>query len=244
MTVVTGSAELGAGHHACPCCGYRTATEPTPGSYLTCRLCDWTDIPLDAECVLVDLHEAQLAFGPAGRFVGPTEQERRTEAWVVDDSPTRRKVAARIAVERQLDTAFADVDRIGGTSLRDAYRADAYGHESSYDWDDRDTHWSQIPDEVLAFFDNAASVFIYGNSISYRYYLPAYLRLALHSLSMYAERAAARKRIAELDGTYVTPRSVLSSEQRAAVRATLEYLCTYDPSPDRERLLRRLEAEE
>jgi hypothetical protein len=30
----------------CPCCGYKTIEEQTPGTYLICTVCGWEDDPL------------------------------------------------------------------------------------------------------------------------------------------------------------------------------------------------------
>ncbi len=239
---------------ACPCCAYRVSNGSTPGTLAVCPVCHWLDVPLEDDDERIALYEAQRSFAAIGasalpfvdRVRAPTAAEARRVPWEPGRSPAIGKVMARESVRRAIADAFADVDRTGGASLRDAYRADAYGHESDHDWDDRDQHWSEIPDDVLEYFGNACTVFLWGNSITYRYYLPAYMRWALQGPSDDALYAITMERIAETDGTTVRPHDVLTSEQRAAVRAFVWFLARYYPSHDdtEERLLHQLEAEE
>ena len=82
--------------HLCPCCGYLTLEDTSPGSHLICPICFWEDDPLQFEepdledgANVVSLRQAQRNFGKFGcseeRFRehvrSPTKRDRRGVQW-------------------------------------------------------------------------------------------------------------------------------------------------------------------
>lgn len=225
--------------HACPCCGYQTLAAPAPGSWLTCEVCGWTDEGGEEAIHLERLFWAQRAFLEKGRSSwdaeghvrAPREEEARAADWqpmdgVIDGpSPKERECAA---LEAEIIAAFAGVSPEGRATLRDAYYADNF-REMEIDWDDHDTDWRQIPEEVLQYFGFMANVFIWGNLKSFHYYLPAYMIYELHG-------GAAENVVFALD-LRVNPDvpflerdevRILTHAQRAAVVRFLRYVVTFD----------------
>lgn len=185
---------LSSDRYACPCCGYRTLALPSPGSWLTCEVCGWTDEGRENVASEERLFVAQREFVRTGRswrdaeghVRAPRPEEAREAEWrpmegVPEGMSPREKARAELVAA--IEEAFAGVSPEGRVTLRDAYRADCY-RETTCEWDDHDTDWRKIPDEVLEYFGRVTNVFIFGNAISFRYYLPAYMRLELRKQSV------------------------------------------------------------
>jgi hypothetical protein len=153
-------------------------------------------------------------------------------------SPKERE---REVVKAAVIEAFAGVTSEGRATLGEAYRADCF-RPSKFDWDDHDTHWSQIPDDVLTYFSTATNVFTFGNIASFRYYLPAYILLDLRagypSITPFALDLRPLAQIAFVDREEVR---ILDSAQRAAVVLYLQYALTFwGPDRSAERALTRV----
>lgn len=183
------------GPHTCPCCGHRTLSAPSPGSWLTCPVCAWTDEGSDDPASIDRLFVAQRTYlrtgasapEQGGMVRAPWPAEARAPDWrplpgVPDGPSPREEDLAR--VETAIREAFADVSPDGRESLGDAYRAD-YLAPPKVDWRDEDTRWQQVPADVLEHFGRATDVFTFGNSASFRYYLPAYMLHELRSRSFF-----------------------------------------------------------
>ena len=82
--------------HTCPCCGYKTLDDTSPGSHLICEICFWEDDPVQFEdpdfvggANTVSLRQAQRNFSLFGcteeRFqehVRPaTKRDRKDPDW-------------------------------------------------------------------------------------------------------------------------------------------------------------------
>jgi Cysteine-rich CPCC len=238
--------------HACPCCGHQTLDEPSPGSWLTCPVCGWIDEGGTDLASLERLFVAQrstLRIGdssPEGSSSTrpPRADELRSSSWLplpgVPDGLSPKEHAREVVQAAVLD-AFADVTSEGRSSLGEAFRAD-YFHPTKFDWDDHDTNWRQIPDDVLAYFANATSVFIFGNVASFRYYLPAYilheLRAGYTSIAPFALDLRPSAQTPFLDREEVR---ILNPAQRAAVVLYLQYVVTFlGPDAQAERALTRV----
>lgn len=59
--------------HTCPCCGYKTLDDSSPGSHLICEICFWEDDPVQFEdpdfrggANAVSLKQAQRNFAAFG----------------------------------------------------------------------------------------------------------------------------------------------------------------------------------
>lgn len=241
--------------HACPCCGHRTLTAPSP-SWLTCPVCYWTDTPIETGGDENALFLAQRSFLLSGasdpsyldRVRGPLPGEARAVDWRpcagVDDprTPPRRDRAAALLIGR-IERAFDGVAPDGRTTLREAYRADYYGNEpDDLDWRDQDTRWTQIPLDVLEYIARRTSVFNFGNTESFRYYLPAYMRYSLRR-----DDAMPTKYALDLPlPPGVAPTSLervaaLTAEQREVVVAYLRFLLDFDgPDETAQRALDRI----
>jgi Cysteine-rich CPCC len=238
--------------YACSCCGYQTLDEPSPGSWLTCPVCGWLDEG-GADLASVErLFTAQRSYlrtgssseEDAGSARPPRADEPKQESWqplpgVPDGlSPKERE---REVVREAVIEAFAGVTSEGRASLGEAYRADCF-HPSTFDWDDHDTHWRQVPDDVLTYFATATNVFTFGNIASFRYYLPAYilldLRVGYPSIAPYALDLRPSAETPSVEREEVR---ILDSAQRAAVVLYLQYVLTFF-GPDRhaERALSRV----
>jgi ribosomal protein L37AE/L43A len=238
--------------HPCPCCGHQTLDEPSPGSWLTCPVCGWLDEGGAGLASLERLFVAQRSYlrtgsssdDDAGSTRPPRADELKRETWqplpgVPDGlSPKERE---RELVKAAVIEAFAGVTSEGRASLGEAYRAD-YFRPSKFDWDDYDTHWRQIPDDVLTYFSTATNVFTFGNIASFRYYLPAYILLDLRagypSITPFALDLRPLAQVAFVDREEVR---ILDSAQRAAVVLYLQYALTFwGPDRSAERALTRV----
>lgn len=221
--------------YACPCCGHRTLVAPSPGSWLMCEVCGWTDEGEEDPSHRERLFWAQREFLEKGRCSweaeghvrAPREEEAREASWrpmegvVGGLSPNERE---REALAEEIVEAFAGVSPQGRAGLCDAYRADNF-REMELDWDDRDTDWRQIPDEVLEYFGLRANVFIWGNLQSFLYYLPAYMLYELRGgaaeLVVFALDLPRNPKVSLLERDEV---KILSHAQRAAVVRFLRYM--------------------
>ena len=238
----------------CPCCGHRTLAAPSP-SWLTCPVCYWTDEELVTPGEVDALFKAQRAFRASGasdaHWLGKVRPPRAGEeidpAWhplagVEDEHAPTPRERASAALEKVIAYAFSDVEPAGRTTLREAYKSDYHGHEADLDWDDRDTAWEQIPMDVLEYFERRTSVFIFGNTESFRYYLPAYMRYALRtgmiSPTLYALDLALAPGV---DPESLERVAALDAEQRDAVVAFLRFCLDYTgPDKNAERALERI----
>jgi ribosomal protein L37AE/L43A len=238
--------------HPCPCCGHQTLDEPSPGSWLTCPVCGWLDEGGAGLASLERLFVAQRSYlrtgssseDDAGSTRPPRPDEPKPDFWHplpgVPDALSPKEQACE-TVKAAVIEAFANVSPEGRASLGEAYRADHF-HPSKFDWDDRDTRWRQVPDDVLTYFGTATNVFTFGNVASFRYYLPAYmlldLRVGYPSITPDALDLRPSAEIPFLDREEVR---ILDTAQRAAVVLYLEYIVTFlGPSPQAERALTRV----
>ncbi len=238
--------------HPCPCCGHQTLDEPSPGSWLTCPVCGWRDEGGACPASLENLFVAQRSYlrtGSSSEDVAsstrpPLPDEPKPDSWRplpgVPDGPSPKEDACE-TVKAAVIEAFANVSPEGRVSLGEAYRAD-YFHRSTFDWDDHDTHWRQIPEDVLTYFATATNVFTFGNVASFRYYLPAYmlldLRLGYPSVTPHALDFRASTGAPFLDREEVC---ILDAAQRTAVVLYLQYVVTFlGPNQHAERALTRV----
>jgi hypothetical protein len=82
--------------HTCPCCGYKTLHDVSPGSHLICEICFWEDDPVQYEdpgfeggANTVSLRQAQRNFAAFGcteeRFLShvrpPSHKDLRDPEW-------------------------------------------------------------------------------------------------------------------------------------------------------------------
>jgi len=226
---VTPSAPRG----TCPCCGRRTLDAPAPGSYLACPVCYWTDIELDAPAAQQALFEGQrsqqlvgvcdprwrAAVRPA-REDEPLDPDWRPMAGLAANEGPRGRRAEQLL--RTIESAFAGVGPEGRVTLRAAYRADYYGHDPDIDWDDHDTDWRAVPADVLDYFAGRTSVFVFGNELGFRYYLPAYMCHAVRTGSFLTTVLALDRKLAPGVRPEELPEVVLLD--RAQRRANIEFL--------------------
>ena len=231
----------------CQCCRHAVLTEPTPGSHATCPICYWTDTDLTAPADREALFQARRCYATSGAsdrgWLGAVRPATTDEPSAVDGViaiPTSPRDDAATEVRDAIERAFADVSPAGRITLRDADRADSYGQESDYDWDDHDTAWDRIPGEVLDYYGRIASVFTYGNVASFRYYLPAYMCHALGGGETFAVLAALDARRAPGDGQPPIA-GTLDHAQRQAVVAFLRFVIDFlGPNQHAERALERI----
>ena len=238
--------------HACPCCGHQTLDEPSPGSWLTCPVCEWIDEGGTDLASLERLFVAQRSYlqirascpesSSSTRL--PRADELKSSSWQplpgVPDGLSPKEHDSEVVKAAVLE-AFADVTPEGRVSLQEACSADCY-HPSKFDWDDHDTHWCQIPDDVLIYFACATNVFIFGNVASFRYYLPAYILHELRAghplIAPFALDLSTSAQIPFLDREEVR---ILDTAQRAAVVLYLQYVVTFlGPDKSAERALTRV----
>lgn len=76
---------------------------------------------------------------------------------------------------RQIQTAFANIDREGAVSLHEATAIDDYASaevRSAARLKDTDLHWSEVPDEHIA---SNSSVFSFLDIKGHVYYAPAFM---------------------------------------------------------------------
>lgn len=222
---------------ACPCCGYLTLDAASPGSWLTCPVCAWTDKVTAEPAAMDELIEAQRTFARIGasspgwldQVRPPTTDEARTTGWGPPAvSPRERERDELLA---RIEKAFADVTPEGRITLRQSYRGDYHG-EPDIDWDDDDRRWQDIPSYVLDYFGRGTTAFVFGNAEGFRYYLPAFMR---HSL-----RGRHASPAVEALGRPEGAEAGFSDEQRAVIRDFLRHVVTYDaPAPWAERALER-----
>lgn len=238
--------------YACPCCGYRTLAAPSPGSWLMCEVCGWTDeggaAPIDQERLFWAqrefLEKGRCGWDAEGHVRAPRAEEAREVGWqpmagvIGGLSPKEREREALIA---EITAAFAGVSPQGRATLRDAYYADNF-REMEIAWDDRDTDWREVPADVLEYFGFMANVFIWGNLKSFRYYLPAYL--------IYELRGGAAELVDFALDLRVDPSMpflereevrMFDRAQRAAIVRYLRYVMAFDwGSSSAERALERV----
>lgn len=231
----------------CPCCGFATLPAASP-SWATCPVCEWIDEPVEDEAGRERLLVAQRSYREIGtsdpdaveRVRAPTDAERRGAiAIAIADGPSPR-AHRRAALEAEIRAAFAEVSPDGRTTLRAAYRADTY-HEANSDWDDRDRHWDEIPDDVLAYFGHVTSAFTFGNLASFRYYLPAYMLYTLRTGETKPTVYALDLRVPTGTNAADLPEvATLSIAQRRAVARFLRYKLDGWPDSAAERALTRV----
>lgn len=231
----------------CPCCGFATLPASSP-SWATCPVCEWIDEPVEDEAGRERLLAAQRSYREIGasdpdaieRVRAPTDAERRGAVAIeIADGPSPRELR-RTALAQEIRAAFADVSGDGRKTLRDAYRAD-YFHETKSEWDDRDRHWDEIPDDVLGHFGGATSVFTFGNVASFRYYLPAYMLYTLRTRAAKPTVYALDLRVPPNSNAADLPEvAALTLAQRRAVARFLRYQLDGDPSDAAARALERV----
>jgi hypothetical protein len=192
----------------CPCCGYQTLYERSPGTYLVCPICFWEDTEEPW-----GLHQAQLNFVSFGacerewlkQVRHPTEQDKRDPNWQYWPLLDEKIKADGAKIIQQVISAFKGVKREDGISLHEAHQIylvlDDYFDIGSVESSkarlkatlveskailaeakarDRDTDWQEIPDESLKKFLDFMSIFYYYlDPKGWRYYLPAYIVLSL-----------------------------------------------------------------
>ena len=228
----------------CPCCGHRTLAAPSP-SWETCPVCYWTDEPADAPASEQALFDAQQAFLTTGAsdphwqaaVRPPRDGEALAPAWHplpgigLDGGPKARRA---LAIVRAIERAFADVSGTDRTTLRQAHRADHYGHEPDIDWDDHETAWVDIPDHVLAYYEQATAIFTYGELASFCYYAPAFMRFALKTDSLQTTALGMARQLSQLGPALAR----LTRPQRDAIEAFLQFAGDFErPLPGAARAL-------
>lgn len=233
---------------ACQCCGWRVLGEPTPGSYTTCPVCDWTDDALTTLAAREALYQARVCYAATGASSrdsqdavrAPAPGEVRVSDGLVTLSNSPRAAAAAAAREA-IVRAFGDVAPEDRVTLTRAYRADGYGSTPRIDWDDRDTDWRDIPGEVLDFFGNATSVFVFGNLASFRYYLPAYMLRAIETGDAMRVVSALDRKTPGTTPAWSAEVESLNPAQRAAVVGFLRFVVDFlGPDACAERALERI----
>lgn len=233
---------------ACQCCGWRVLDEPTPGSYTTCPICDWTDDALTTPAAREALYQARACYAATGassrdsldavRAAAPGEL-RVSEGLVALSNSPRAEAAA--AARGAIVHAFGDVPPGDRVTLTGAYRADGDGSTPRIDWDDWDSNWRDIPGEVLDFFGNATSVFVFGNLASFRYYLPAYMLRAIETGDAMRAVSALDRKTPGTTPEWPAEVEALNPAQRAAVVAFLRFVVDFLGPDDRaERALARI----
>lgn len=208
-----------------------------------CEVCGWNDeggtAPIDLERLFWGqrqfLEKGFCNWDAEGHVRAPRPEEARDPSWQPMEgvhgglSPKERE---RDAVEADIIAAFAGISPEGRATLSDAYYADNF-REKEIDWDDRDTDWRQIPDDVLEYFGFMANVFIWGNLKSFYYYLPAYLLLELRGgaveMVVFALDLRHDPEVPYLEREEVR---MFNHAQRAAVVRFLQYEVTYSWTPD------------
>lgn len=184
----------------CPCCGYRTLHERSPGTYLVCPICFWEDTGETR-----DLRQAQLnfvSFGVCGpqwleQVRCPTERDERDPNWQFLDA---RIKATGARVIDQIIAAFKSVKREDGISLHEAHEIfliEDYAYNFSINSSeaealldsarviDTDVCWQEISEGHLKKFVDIISIFYYYlDPKGWKYYLPAYM---IWSLQQYME---------------------------------------------------------
>lgn len=233
--------------HACPCCGHRTLAAPTP-SWLTCPVCYWTDEEVVTPGEIDALFVAQRTYAESGagsrdwldKVRRPTADEARADDWTPFAGRSPRD-GERAALIDAIARAFAGVSSTGRESLRATYRHDYYS-EPDIDWEDDDRSWNEIPGWVLEFFGNGTTVFVFGNPVGFRYYMPAFmthsLRTGVLEIAVEALDVKLRpgQRPADLDEV-----RILDDDQRIAVAEFLRHVIRYHlPAAWAERALERV----
>lgn len=241
------------GKFTCRCCGHRALAAPSP-SWLTCPICYWTDVAIETLADQEALFVAQRSYrrdgvsSPAwrGEVRAPLVDEAVDETWRpldgVDEGGPGPRERAGDEVVAQIERAFAEVPAAGRTTLREAYRADHYGHEPDLEWDDHDVDWRAIPSEVLAYFERTTGPFTFGNLAGFRYYLPAYMRRAVRERwSRCATTALDRALAPGTDPRTLEEVVTLTPPQREAVVGFLRFVVAFDgPDPAAARALERI----
>lgn len=168
--------------YPCPCCGYLTLSEKSPGTYEICPICCWEDALIDEEPGSngVSLRIAQrnfLAFGACDRdFLTytrhPTKQDHRSPDWQTLDQ--QANTASLLTIETIIK-AFSTVTRENGVSLHEARAIDDYQgaqERAAARLQDTDTQWQEIPDQWIEEYSDVLSFF---DAKGFRYYIPAYM---------------------------------------------------------------------
>lgn len=171
--------------HPCPCCGYCTLKDLSPGSFGLCPICCWEDTGkwplLDSNGV--DLDEAQANFlaigacepGWEGVSREPTDSDFRAPSW----APWAiRKDTERAAVRTQIHAAFGHLRRGAGMTIYDAELADDYGMESERSRAIRGLNyerWEGIEARLLEDF----AVLSFFDPPGFRFHMPAYMVFTL-----------------------------------------------------------------
>lgn len=233
-----GANDMSPPRYVCPCCGHLVLAAPSPGSWLTCPICRWLDEGGTEPGNLQRLFIAQGSYlrtgssspDVAGYTRPPLADERKADAWQllpgVPEGPSPKE-RERERVEAAVLAAFVDVPPKGRVSLGQAYQADHF-HRAETDWDDRDTNWRQLPDEVLTYFASRTDVFALGNVASFRYYLPAYILRDLRAgSSLIAPDALNLRPLRNTPFLDQEEVRILDTAQRAAVVLFLQYVVTF-----------------
>ena len=227
----------------CPCCGYRTFDESTPGSYLVCPICFWEDTG-----EIDELRQAQLNFLNYGacdrkwleQVHEPREQEEHNSHWQLLDEQIK---AAGAKVIHQINTAFKNVKRGNGISLHEAreisFIIDDYRSIDSLESEallalartrDVDTCWQEIPSSCLEkFCDYSSGIwYYYLDSQGWRYYFPAFMVQSIrqyldydviYDLDYVVDRLFPPKKHEVLDRTNKVFRTISRSEYLALITA-------------------------
>ena len=223
----------------CPCCGYYTLTECSPGTRQRCPVCYWFDCELVATYDRWELWVSQVTFEKLGacaaeytdRTRRPRLDESRDPRHAIDEEPERLRIALLTDAEQKVRNAFADVTPLGRVTLGEAYRGEVNTKHHPWDWNDHDEHWWEIPDEVLDASARLAGIFSHGNYVSCVYYIAAYLMKDLRTQDNAGLFAITRPRWHGLNGDTRPPESLLTSPQLDAVTAFLRHNAIFTPTP-------------
>ena len=222
--------------YPCPCCGYLTLFEPSPGTYLVCPICFWEDTGITS-----GLRQAQrnfIAFGACeqkwlDRVRPPTENDERLPHWQPLDALA---ALARPQVMAQIAHAFDGVTREDGVSLHEAVENDYWGGPLVRSPEarklDTDERWQEVPD---AWIEKSGSFhpLCYFDPIGWRYYIPAYMLWTLkhyensHLLIVYQPIYTFDFHTDKNTPDYTL---ILTQEQKAAICQFLRFMATYGDS--------------